>query len=312
MTRGTSGKQAILLLAHGSPDSTEDIPEYLSRVTGGRGLPPQVVTEIAHRYQLIGSSPLTKWTMKQAEQLANEIHVPVYIGMRNWKPFIAEALKRMEKDGISHVVAICLAPQNSRTSVGLYRRAVEQAQPPFSIEFVESWHDHPLLIKAFSEKLLSGWRHACNDSGLELSIIFTAHSVPARTIADGDPYQAQAHETAELVARQSGLEPDHWSFAFQSQGMSGGPWIGPTVEDTIIQLKQRGSLGVFIQPVGFLCDHVEVLYDIDIAFKKFAEQNGMRLSRAESLNDSLTLTAALANIARARLLSSLSPAESQA
>ncbi|HET7209123.1 MAG TPA: ferrochelatase [Terriglobales bacterium] len=312
MTRGVSGKQAILLLAHGSPDAAEDIPEYLSRVTGGRGLPPQVVTEITHRYELIGSSPLTKWTMKQAEQLANKTHVPVYVGMRNWKPFIAETLKQMEKDGISHVVAICLAPQNSRTSVGLYRRAVEHAQPPFSIEFVESWHDHPLLVKAFSEKLLSGWQRAGNDSGSELPIIFTAHSVPARTIADGDPYQAQAHETAELVARQSGLNPDQWSFAFQSQGMSGGPWIGPTVEDTIIQLKQKGSSGVFIQPVGFLCDHVEVLYDIDMAFKNFAEQNGMRLSRAESLNDSAMLTAALADIARARLLSSLSPAESKA
>jgi protoporphyrin/coproporphyrin ferrochelatase len=294
-------KVAVLLLAHGSPESAEEIPEYLRFVTSGRPLPQQVIDEIKHRYSLVGFSPLTSWTMKQGNQLASLLNLPVYIGMRNWKPFIADTVGTMVTEGVQHVIAICLAPQNSRTSVGLYRRALESQKATFSLDFVESWHDHPLLARAFADKLTSGWKAACQEAGTKVPIIFTAHSVPERTISEGDPYQAQAHETAELVAKKIGLEASDWAFAFQSQGMSGGPWIGPTVEETILRLKQQGRSGVFIQPVGFLCDHVEVLYDIDIAFKEFARQNGMRLWRAQSLNDSPVLTEALADISRSRL-----------
>jgi protoporphyrin/coproporphyrin ferrochelatase len=134
-----------------------------------------------------------------------------------------------------------------------------------------------------------------------LPVIFTAHSVPQRTITEGDPYETQSKETASLVAKQVGFSSDDWDFAFQSQGMSGGPWIGPTVEETILKLKAGGHRGVFVQPVGFLCDHVEVLYDIDISFKEFAEKEGMRLWRAESLNGTQTLTEALATIVQSRL-----------
>ena len=293
---------AVLLLAHGSPESADEIPEYLQRVTSGRPLPPQVIEEIARRYELVGFSPLTCWTMKQRDQLAQELGLPVYFGMRNWKPFIPDVLETMAEDGIKHAVVICLAPQNSRTSVGLYRRSVEnEGRCPFTIEFVESWHDQPMLVKAFSEKLITGWKAACREAGCDIPIIFTAHSVPERTISEGDPYQRQAHHTAELVARQAGAKEGGWTFAFQSQGISGGPWIGPTVEDTITALQQKGASGVFLDPIGFLCDHVEVLYDIDIAFRQFAEKLGMRLWRAESLNDSPLLTSALAGIARARL-----------
>jgi ferrochelatase len=225
--------------------------------------------------------------------------LPVYMGMRNWKPFIPEVVAKIADDGITHVLAICLAPQNSRTSVGLYRRAVESVAAPFKVDFVESWHAHPLLIRAFVEKFQASWKTACEETKAELPVIFTAHSVPQRTIADGDPYQAQAHETADFVAREAGLRS--WKFAFQSQGMSGGPWIGPTVEETISELKQQGHTGVFVDPIGFLCDHVEVLYDIDIAFKDYAQKEGMRLWRAESLNGSPTLTEALADISRSRL-----------
>ncbi len=135
----------------------------------------------------------------------------------------------------------------------------------------------------------------------KVPIIFTAHSVPERTIAEGDPYESQAKETASLVAREAALAHEDWTFAFQSQGMSGGAWLGPRVEDTILGLKEKGHRGVFLQPIGFLCDHVEVLYDIDIGFKQFAEKQGMRLWRAESLNDSPLLAAALADVARSRL-----------
>ncbi len=306
--RPTSNDQrpmtAVLLLAHGSPDSPDEVPEFLRNIAG-RALPPQVVSEVQHRYSLIGHSPLTEITMREAAGVQHDLErarlrTPVYVGMRNWKPFIADTVKQMVEDGITHAVVICLAPQNSRTSVGLYRRAL--GEPPLAIDFVENWHDHPLLIRAFAEKLDAGWKRACQEMGARVPVIFTAHSVPTRTIEEGDPYERQAKETAGLVAMEvAALRVDDWTFAFQSHGMSGGEWLGPTVEHTIIALKAKGHRGVFIQPIGFVCDHVEVLYDIDIGFKEFAEKQGMRLWRAESLNDSPALCAALAEVARSRL-----------
>jgi protoporphyrin/coproporphyrin ferrochelatase len=294
-------KLGILLLAHGSPDKVEEIPEFLLSITGGRPLPEAVVKEVQHRYSLIGQSPLTCWTMEQAEGVARETGLPVYVGMRNWKPYIRDTVQKMSAAGITEAVAVCLAPHNSRTSVGLYKKAMldETGNAPFTVDFVESWHDHPMLAEAFAEKLKSGYQQACTEAGTRLPVIFTAHSVPQRTIAEGDPYEVQAKESAALVAK---LVPEvrDWTFAFQSQGMSGGAWLGPTVEDTIVALKETGHGGVFIQPIGFVCDHVEILYDIDIAFKKFAEEHRMKLWRAESLNGSATFARAVAEVARQR------------
>ncbi len=303
---GAPAKTAVLLLAHGSPENPDQVPDFLRYVTGGRPLPPQVVEEIRHRYSLIGFSPLACWTLLQADQLSQELQLPVFVGMRNWKPFIADAVRAIAAQKFERVIAVCMAPQNSRTSVGLYRSAVTGENAlPFTLDFVDEWHDQPLLARAFAENLRAGWAKANAEYGGTLSgtlpIIFTAHSVPARTITEGDPYEAQSKETAQLVAKAGGLEDAAWTFAFQSQGMSGGQWIGPTVEETILSLKAKGHRGVFIQPVGFLCDHVEVLFDIDIFFKKFAEKEGMRLWRAESLNGSKTLTNALAELVRSRV-----------
>jgi ferrochelatase len=285
----------------------DEIPEFLLQVTGGRLVPERVIEEVKHRYGLIGQSPLTCWTREQGDLLARELGLPVYIGMRNWKPFIADAVRSMAHAGTTRVIAICLAPQNSRTSVGLYRNVLIKelescaSKASCEVDFVEAWHDHPLLIKAFAEKLLSGRTAACRETNSRVPVIFTAHSVPQRTVTDGDPYETQAKETGGLVAREVLLGEDDWTFAFQSQGMSGGPWLGPTVEETILSLKAKGHQSVFVQPIGFLCDHVEVLYDIDIAFKQFAKSEDMALFRAESLNGSRLLTAALADIARSRL-----------
>jgi ferrochelatase len=169
-----------------------------------------------------------------------------------------------------------------------------------AIDFVEEWHDHPLLIEAFAEKLRRGWTAACQAHGSKVPVLFTAHSVPKRTVTEGDPYEAQTRETAALVARQI-PEIGEWNFAFQSQGMSGGEWLGPTVEDTIVKLREAGHTAVFVQPIGFVCDHVEILFDIDILFHDFAAERGMKLYRAESLNDSLTFAKAIADIVRTRL-----------
>ena len=298
----SSQKNAVLLLAHGSPETVAEVPEFLQLISRGRPMSPQVIEEVKHRYGLIGQSPLTCWTMEQRDLLSRELGLPVYVGMRNWKPFVADTVRAMTADGIARAAVICLAPQNSRTSVGLYRAALNgESGVPFATDFVEAWHDHPLLIKAFAEKFRTGWDRACSEAGTKVSVIFTAHSVPERTITEGDPYEAQSKETAALVAREVGLAAAEFTFAFQSQGMSGGTWLGPTVESTIQALKEKGHREVFIQPIGFLCDHVEVLYDIDIGFKQFADAQGMRLWRAESLNGSRLLTAALADIARSRL-----------
>lgn len=289
-------KQAILLLAHGTPESATQVPEYLKYVTGGRALPQEVIDEITHRYALIGRSPLTDLTMAQARALEEKLGIPVYVGMRNWHPLIADTVSKMLADGVTDAaLVICLAPQNSRTSVGLYKKAVTAAAgDKLAIEFIESWHDHPGLISAFADKL----RAARKESE---KVIFTAHSVPMRTIEEGDPYEQQARETATLVARQVDLHDDDWAFAFQSQGMSGGPWIGPTVEETINALAQHGDNEVVVQPVGFVCDHVEVLYDIDMAFKQYAADRGVTLTRTQSLNDSPEFITALADLARAHL-----------
>ena len=299
----TSAKSAILLLAHGSPESPADIPEFMKHITGGRPVPALVMREVTYRYSLIGKSPLTEITMQQAEALQASLGLPVYVGMRNWRPFISDAIRQITSSGIEKVVAICLAPQNSSTSVGLYSKVLaDERKPGLSVQFVESWHDHPLLIQGFAERLEPVWRQASAETGSALPVIFTAHSVPTRTIQAGDPYEKQAKETAQLVAgRITGLTPELQHFAFQSQGLTSGPWLGPTVETVMLEQKRRGHKGVVIAPIGFVCDHVEVLYDIDIDFRQFANEQQLKLWRPESLNTSPTFITALAKLASTRL-----------
>lgn len=290
-----SENAAVLLLAHGTPDALDEIPDYLKNVTGGRPLPESVVDEIRHRYSLIGTSPLTRLTLDQGRALSRRLGLPVYVGMRNWKPYIADVLRTMCGDGVTKCAVVCLAPQNSRTSVGLYKRAVFAETGDMRVDFTEAWAEHPLLVEAFAQRLRAVWTPGT-------MALFTAHSVPARTVQDSpeggaDPYADEAKRTAAMVAERVGLAPDEWVFAFQSQGQSGGPWIGPTVEETLTGLRQRDIERVILQPIGFLCDHVEILYDIDIQFRQFAAELGMELTRPESLNDSPLLISALADLA---------------
>jgi ferrochelatase len=299
----TQPNTAVLLLAHGSPGSPDDVPEFMKYITGGRPVPDAVIEEVRHRYALIGRSPLTEISKAQAEGVQRELGLPVYLGMRNWKPFIGDAVREMIAAGVEQVLAICLAPQNSSTSTGLYRKALmAEMKPEIAVQFVEEWHDHPLLVRAFAEKLEPVWLHAGDELGAPAPVIFTAHSVPTRTIQAGDPYEQQAKETAQLVGEKvPGLAPELRHFAFQSQGMSGGPWLGPTVESKILELKKLGHKGVVIAPIGFVCDHVEILYDIDIGFRQFVTEQGMKMWRPESLNASPTFVAALAQLASSRL-----------
>jgi ferrochelatase len=301
-------RQAVLLLAHGTPESLDQIPEYLRNITSGRPMPESVIEEIRHRYSLIGSSPLTELTLQQGRLLSEALALPVYVGMRNWKPYIADVVRQMRADGITSAVAICLAPQNSRTSVGLYRRAVfAEAAESIEIDFIDGWADHPQLAQAFAQRLQPVWQSLSAQIGSMAPVIFTAHSVPCRTIqtSEGqpapDPYPVEAKRTAANVAAllgPLGFTAADWYFAFQSQGMSGATWIGPTVEDTLTALRQEGHSAVVVHPIGFLCDHVEILYDIDIAFRDFAAGIGLEVVRPQSLNDSPLLIAALEDLAR--------------
>jgi ferrochelatase len=298
-------KRAVLLLAHGTPETVEQIPEYLSNVTGGRPLPPEVIEEIQHRYALIGHSPLTEITFEQAHLVEAELAsigepMPVYAGMRNWRPYIADVLRQMRADGVEEAAVLCLAPQNSRTSVGLYRNAVETSG--LRVDFTESWAQHPYLIDAFAERLRPAWSKLSAEVGAAVPVLFTAHSVPTRTIqaSEGqpaDPYAEETQRTAELVAACVPEIPQRW-FAFQSQGVSGGLWLEPTVEETLQSIAASGAKTVLLQPIGFLCDHVEILYDVDILFREFARKLNLRLERTESLNASGLLAKAIADLAR--------------
>jgi len=340
-------KQAVLLLAHGTPETVEQIPEYLRNVVSGRPVPQAVVEEIQHRYALIGHSPLTEITFAQARLVEEELNgagnlafrlgdeekdvarverpaVPVYVGMRNWRPYIPEVVRKMRADGVEEAVVICMAPQNSRTSVGLYRRAVDAEAGGLQIDFTEGWARHPLLADAFAERLRAALAKLRVELGTDVPVLFTAHSVPTRTVEaqvedsasrpgsidktgsgrpeavwpgrGADPYADEARRTAELVAERVKEIPEWW-FAFQSQGASGGPWLGPSVEETLDRIASNGVKAVVLQPIGFLCDHVEILFDVDRHFREYAAKLGIRLERPESLNESPTLARAVADLA---------------
>ncbi|MGD0732179.1 MAG: ferrochelatase [Terracidiphilus sp.] len=312
--------QAVLLLAHGTPETVDQIPEYLRNVVSGRPLPQTVTDEIQHRYSLIGRSPLTEITLQQARLVEAELaaegpSVPVYVGMRNWRPYIPDVVRQMRANGVEEAAVLCLAPQNSRTSVGLYRRAVEAEAAGLRIDFTEAWAQHPLLAEAFAERLRPALKKLIEETGAPVPVLFTAHSVPTRTVQppapDGsqpaqprlwpgqgsDPYAEEARHTAELVAARVPEIP-RWWFAFQSQGASGGPWIGPSVEETLETIAATGVKALILQPIGFLCDHIEILYDVDILFRGVAVKLDIRLERPESLNASPTLARAIADLAR--------------
>jgi ferrochelatase len=276
---------AVLLLAHGAPVHAEDVEAYLDNVRGGRPRNQQIVEEVARRYiDIGGASPLLCWTAEQAEAVQRLLRIPVYYAMRNWHPFIKDVVPGIHAD---RVAAICLAPQFSELSVGLYMKRTVDAAPALPLSWATSYHDEPLLIEAFAERLrplLPG------------KVLFTAHSLPEKALANGDPYERECRATAASVAARTGL--DSYEFAFQSQGMTADKWLGPTVESTLDRYAAEGIRDVIIDPIGFVCDHVEILWDIDIGFRKYAAERGIAIRRPESLNGSPTFTAALAEVAK--------------
>jgi ferrochelatase len=299
---------AVLLMAYGSPDRLDQVEAYYTDIRRGSPPPPHLLEELRGRYVAIGGgSPLSRIVEEQRAALQAELAtrgraLPVYAGMRHIEPRIGEIVKRMAADGVERFVALAMAPQASSNAAG-YRRAVDAALADLAaagervpeVVYVRSWHDEPRFIEALAQTTTEALARF-DDPGRVL-VMFTAHSLPARVLADGDPYPDELAHTAALVADRLGLPPERRTFSFQSAGRTDEPWLGP---DILAELRRLGAEGVrdlVIRPVGFVADHLEVLYDIDIEAQGVAREAGIRLERARSMNTDPVFIAGLADVA---------------
>jgi ferrochelatase len=271
-------------MAYGSPERPDDVPAYFSDIRGGRPVRQEAVDELVERYRRIGgSSPLNRITEEQRAALEQETGLPVYVGMKHWSPWIPEAVERALADGADRLVGVVLAPHYSRISIGGYRERLEQAlDGRAELVFVESWHDHDPFIALLADRV----------RGADAHVVFTAHSLPERILAEGDPYRDQLLDTSRLVAERAGVS--EWSFAFQSESPTGEPWLGPDILVELETLRRRGVRKVLVAPVGFVCDHLEILWDLDVEARDKADELGLELARISSPNADPAFIAALA------------------
>jgi protoporphyrin/coproporphyrin ferrochelatase len=278
---------AVVLMAYGSPRGPEDIPAYLADIRGGRRPAPEAVEELTGRYRRIGGSPLNDITEHQRAALERELRLPVYVGMNHWTPSIAEAVEHALAHGAERIVGLVLAPHYSTISIGGYRRKLEAALAARAeLVFVESWHDHEPFLDSVAERLRDTDAH----------VVFTAHSLPARILAEGDPYADQLLETSRLLADRA--EVGSWSIAFQSESETGEPWLGPDILDELERLHSEGIQKVLVAPVGFVADHLEILWDIDVEARDKAAELGLDLDRIASPNDDPAFILGLAALVR--------------
>ena len=277
-------KTAVILMAYGSPSRPEDIPAYFEDIRGWRPVRPEAVAELVDRYRRIGgSSPLNEITERQRAALEHDLGAPVYVGMKHWTPRIAEAAERALDEGAERIVGLVLAPHYSDISIGGYRERLETAVAGRAeLVMIESWHDHEPFLDIVAGRV----------RGTDAHVVFTAHSLPTRILAEGDPYRDQLLATSRLVAERAGVET--WSFAFQSASPTGEPWLGPDILEELERLHGDGVRKVLVAPVGFVSDHLEILWDIDVEAREKAAELGLELDRIESLNDSPEFARALA------------------
>ncbi len=301
---------AVLLMAYGSPDRLDQVEAYYTDIRRGSPPPPHLLEELLGRYRAIGGgSPLSRIVEEQRNAVEADLRqrgtpMPVYAAMRHIEPRIANVVARMASDGVERFVAIAMAPQKSSNAAG-YRRAVDGAlaviaatgATPPNVVFVESWHDQPRFVEALAATTREALARFQDPAAV--LVMFTAHSLPARVVAEGDPYPEELAATAALVARELGLA--RYTFSFQSAGRTGEPWLGPDILEEIRRLSAEGVTEVVIRPVGFVADHLEVLYDIDIEAQAVARAVGVRLERARSLNTDHLFISGLADVALAAL-----------
>jgi ferrochelatase len=285
---------AVVLMAYGSPSTATDVRPYLEDIREGRAVSDEAVAELAERYRRIGGrSPLDEITERQRAALERELGIPVCLGMKHWHPRIAEAAARALEGGATRVLGLVLAPHYSRLSIAGYRERLEAGLGGRAeLVFVESWHDHEPFLEVLAGRV----------RGTDAHVVFTAHSLPERILAMGDPYRDELLESSRLVAERAGL--DRWSFAFQSASETGEPWLGPDILEELDDLHSRGVRKVLVAPVGFVSDHLEILWDLDIQARERAAQLGLDLDRIESLNDDPEFIRALALLVRSALLPS--------
>jgi ferrochelatase len=281
-------KTGVVLMAYGSPGRIEDIRSYLEDIREGRPASDEAVEELTERYRRIGGrSPLDDITERQRAALERELGMPVYVGMKHWRPRIAEAVEASLAGGAERVVGVVLAPHYSALSIAGYRERLEGAlEGRAELRFVESWHDHEPFLAVLADRV----------RGTDAHVVFTAHSLPERVLAMGDPYRDQLLETSRNVAERAGIE--RWSFAFQSASETGEPWLGPDILEELDALNEQGVWDVLVCPVGFVSDHLEILWDLDVEARERAAELGLRLDRIESLNDDPAFIRALAELAR--------------
>lgn len=292
---------AVLLVAYGAPQSLDEVAPYLQDVRGGRPTPPAVVEEVRRRYTRIGGrSPLLDRTREQAAGLQGFLGngTAVYAGMRHWHPYIRDVLAAIGRDGFQRVVAIPLAPHYSRMSIGAYQRALEEGRGRLEVAMVREWYDHPRFLDAVTERVRAALDRFDSPIRAEVPLLFTAHSLPQRILAEGDPYSAQLEASVAGVMTRLG-RGNRGRFAFQSAGRTPEPWLGPDAAVVLEELAGLGQRQVLLCPIGFTSDHLEVLYDIDVEYQELARRLGIRLERTESLNASPLLIEALADLVRA-------------
>ncbi|HSL63027.1 MAG TPA: ferrochelatase [Gaiellaceae bacterium] len=288
-----SGGDAVVLMAYGSPERLEDVPSYYADIRGGRPIRPELLDDLVARYRALGieqGSPLNAITEETRARLERELDLPVFTGMRHWTPRIATAAEQALAAGAGRIVGLVLAPHWSRLSIGKYRALLEGAVGDRAeLVFVERWGAEPGFVELLADRVRGHDRH----------VVFTAHSLPARILAEGDPYRDELLETAGLVAERAGV--DDWSFSFQSESPTGEPWLGPDLLDHLDSLAGLGVERVLVCPVGFVADHLEIRWDIDTEAQERARELGLDLERIEMPNADPAFVRALAEIVRRAL-----------
>jgi len=296
----TAEQIAVLVMAYGGPGNIDEVEPYLMDVRGGRTTKPQLVEEIRARYARIGGrSPILELTRAQAAAIGRALgrRFAVFVGMRHWHPFIQETVQDIAAAGFRRVVGVAMAPHYSSMSVGAYEKKLLQAADSgghLDVTLVRTWWNQPQFLDATASRIREALQRFPAD--VTVDVIFTAHSLPEKVVASADPYPDELKASAQEVAKRAGLE--EWRFAYQSAGATAEPWLGPDAEDVITELAQAGHKAVLLVPIGFVCDHVEILYDIDVEYQSVAKRLGIQLERTASLNDDPGLVAAVAEAVR--------------
>ena len=290
---------AVLVMAYGGPGNIDEVEPYLMDIRGGRPTQPQLVEEIRARYARIGGrSPILELTRAQASGIGRALgeQFKVYVGMRHWHPYIQDVVAQIAKDGYRRVVGVAMAPHYSNMSVGAYeKKLLQAADGRLDVTLVRTWWKQPQFLDAVADRVTQALQRFPKPS--QVQVVFTAHSLPEKILASADPYPDELKASATEVARRAQLTG--WRMAYQSAGATSEPWLGPDGEAVITELARAKHAAVLLVPIGFVCDHVEILYDIDVEYQALAKRLGIQLERTSSLNDDPGLVAAVADVVRA-------------